>query len=77
MKKERKTIQHWMLINTGLVIYDFLATYIAYILALLLRFDFQFKNIPDNYFYCAVHSLVFVAIFTIVCVWGAVKLNGV
>ena len=42
-------IEHWQIINAGLVIYDILAVNAAFFLALWVRFDCMFSEIPEYY----------------------------
>ncbi|MBP3462733.1 MAG: polysaccharide biosynthesis protein [Tyzzerella sp.] len=42
-------MEHWQVINTGLVIYDILAVNAAFFLALWLRFDCHYSLIPTEY----------------------------
>jgi len=69
MRKEKKPIEHWMLINTGLVVFDFIATYVSYYLALLLRFDMKFPNVQEKFMMGAQDSILYVAIFVVLCTW--------
>lgn len=48
-KKSNKRIMHWHLVSIYLVAYDVLAVTAAYLLALLVRFDFSFTRIPVVY----------------------------
>ena len=66
--KQKLNYQHWKMIAIILAIYDFIAVFCSYTLALLLRFDFRFSQIPARYWnkhleiifiYCAVCLLIF------------------
>ena len=46
---KKKKIEHWQIITFLLVIYDIVAISLSYFLALFLRFDFKFVDIPRNY----------------------------
>lgn len=50
-KKEtrRPFIEHWQVIKAMLVIYDVISIAVAYFIALLLRFDFHYSEIPYEY----------------------------
>ena len=48
-KNKRRRLEHWQMISIALVFYDFLAVCGAYILALLVRFDFVYSRIPGQY----------------------------
>lgn len=60
----RPHLEHWMVIAFYLVIYDVIAVNLSYFLGLLLRFDFQFSNIPQNYL---VSFLKFAPFYTAFC----------
>ena len=48
-KGRRFTVEHWHIIAFYLIVYDALAVTGSYFLALWLRFDGQFSEIPDSY----------------------------
>ena len=48
-KKAAKTLEHWHLVAVLLVVYDLIVVIGAYFLALWLRFDCRFSEIPENY----------------------------
>ena len=70
-KQHKKRIEHWQAISLVLVFYDFLAVCGAYFLGLLVRFDFKYSWIPQEYIVpfnrfilpYAVGSIVIFAIF--------------
>lgn len=67
--KDRK-IEHWQIVNWGLVLYDVLAVNVAFFLALWLRFDCQYSEIPVYYLEA---YLKFAPIYTVICIlvfWG-------
>ncbi len=73
MEKRTKRIhlEHWHIVNAGLVIYDILMVNFAYFFALWLRFDCRFSEIPDEYLRAFIR---FAPIYTIVCIlvfWAA------
>ena len=47
--KEKK-IKHWHVITMWLVAYDVVAIVMSYFMALWLRFDCRFSEIPEKYF---------------------------
>ena len=49
-KASNKKIMHWHLVSFYLVAYDLIAVTVAYLLALLIRFDFSFSRIPIIYY---------------------------
>jgi len=71
MSKVISKISHWRVIAVLLGAYDIVASFLAYGLALLFRFDFRFSQIPDTYLHnylcflpvSSVIVLVFFAVF--------------
>ena len=66
--KRRLTLTHWKIITIYLMIFDVIAVNFSYFFALLLRFDLQYSNIPDNYLqafihFCPIYSVAVVVIF--------------
>ena len=55
--------QRWIKIAAMLVVYDIVATNLAYGLALWLRFDLRFSMIPDGYLHAWITSI---PVFTII-----------
>lgn len=47
--KRLKKLEHWQIISTGLAVYDALAAFIAFFLALWFRFDCEYTMIPKEY----------------------------
>ena len=43
-------IEHWQIVAIFLAVYDFIAVCVSYFLALWLRFDGVFSQIPGQYF---------------------------
>ena len=64
MRKRRK-FEHWQIISLYLIIYDIIAVNAAYIVALLLRFDFRYSSIPETYLSAYVR---FIPIYTVFCI---------
>ena len=61
-------MEHWQVINVGLFLYDILAVNVAFFLALWLRFDCQYSEIPVEYLkpymmYIPLNTLVCVLVF--------------
>lgn len=48
-RKGRFHLQHWQVVNLYLIAYDIVAVNAAYFLALLLRFDFRYSMIPEEF----------------------------
>lgn len=46
---QKRKMQHWVKIALCLVCWDYLTTVFAYLFGLLLRFDFMFSMIPEDY----------------------------
>ncbi len=63
-KYRKPKIAHWQVVNLGLFIYDILAVNVAFFLALWLRFDCHFSEIPEYYLEAYMR---FAPIYTIVC----------
>ena len=61
----RKKIDHWKIIALYLVIYDIFTINLSYFLALWLRFDTRFSQIPEEYLrsFC-----VFAPFYTVICI---------
>ena len=47
---KRFRLEHWQVIALYLMVYDILAVNISYFLALWIRFDCRFNQIPQDYF---------------------------
>ena len=62
--KKRK-FEHWQIISVYLVLYDIIAVNAAYMVALLLRFDFLFSRIPKRFLTAYMH---FAPIYTVFCI---------
>lgn len=63
--KIKKKFEHWEIIALYLIIYDVLAVNFAYLLGLLLRFDFRFSQIPVEYFNAFLKFAPFYTVFAI------------
>ncbi len=63
--KRNKRIMHWHLVSFYLVAYDLIAVTAAYLLALLIRFDFSFSRIPVIYYQ---PWLYFAPLYAFLCV---------
>ena len=48
-KKKKPLIEHWQIVAVLLAVYDFAAMCLSYFLALWIRYDCQFSNIPMMY----------------------------
>ncbi len=63
-KRKRIKIHHWMVIAFYLVIYDALAVNLSYFAGLMLRFDFKYSAIPEEYLTA---WIMFVPFYTVIC----------
>ncbi len=64
VQKGRFHLQHWQVVNLYLIAYDIVAVNAAYFLALLLRFDFRYSMIPEEYL---TMWLEFAPAYTVLC----------
>ena len=65
-----RLLEHWHFVSFCLVIYDLFATNAAYFLALWVRFDCHFSEIPYDYFiawlqFTPIYSVVIVGVFLV------------
>ena len=60
-----KKIQHWQVVNIGLILYDILAVNASYFMALWVRFDCRISEIPDYYMEA---FLKFTPIYTVISI---------
>ena len=80
MTKEQKRglrVEHWHVIAALMVLYDVIAVNLAYFLALWLRFDCAFSEIPEAYLssymqYIPVHTLVCLAVLTVLRLYNSI-----
>lgn len=63
--KKKRRIEHWKVIAAYLIVYDVIAVNLAYFLALWLRFDARFSEIP--YEYLNSYKL-FAPFYTVLCI---------
>ena len=64
-QKKKKRIEHWYVIAICLMAFDILAIHGAYFLALWLRFDGRYSQIPVNYlngYFCSVSIYAFITL---------------
>ena len=64
--RRRRKFEHWQIIGLYLIIYDIIAVNAAYIVALLLRFDFLYSRIPERFLSAYMH---FAPIYTVFCIF--------
>ena len=61
----RFKLQHWRIIAFELIVYDFLTVCLSYSMAIFLRFDFRFSQIPKEYFDIHNSTILYYALFCI------------
>ena len=73
IKKRKKcrifNIEHWKIVSVGLVIYDILAVNAAYFLALWLRFDCSFSEMPKEYLIAYLQFAPFYTVASLLIFW--------
>ncbi len=67
-KKIRK-IEHWKIISTGLAVYDALAAFTAFFLALWFRFDCEYTAIPKEYLSACYRFAPLYMLFVVFVFW--------
>ena len=65
-KREHVLISHWRVIALYLVIYDAIAINFSFFFALLLRFEFSYRSIPEAYLGAFIKFAPIYTLFTIV-----------
>ena len=63
-KYKSPRIEHWQVVNLALFLYDMFIVNAAFFLALMLRFDFRYSEIPDYYLE---PYMQFIPIYAVVC----------
>ncbi|MBR2827394.1 MAG: polysaccharide biosynthesis protein [Erysipelotrichaceae bacterium] len=71
-----KRIKHWNIIALLLVVYDLIAVNMAYFGALLLRFDFRFSMIPNQYLNVWKSMIPIYSVFCLLVIWGLKLYNS-
>ena len=69
-KYRKPKMAHWQVVNLGLMLYDVLAVNVSFFMALWLRFDCHYSEIPEIYLE---PYMKFAPIYTVVCIlvfWG-------
>ena len=62
----KKKLEHWQIINIGLVIFDIIGINLAYLFALFLRFDFTYSLIPNLYLETFISMIPIYTIFSLI-----------
>lgn len=70
-------VKHWQMVTFYLVIYDLVAVSAAYFLALLLRFDFHYSEIPAIYLqpwqhFAPIYAAACIAVFAILRLYRSI-----
>lgn len=63
--KRKKKIEHWHIITILLICYDLIAAAGSFFLALLLRFDFKYREIPADYLH---EYYITIGVYAVFCV---------
>ncbi len=74
---EKKKIDHWKVIAAYLVIYDIFVVNMSYFLALWLRFDTKFSNIPDLYLFSFCKFAPFYTVLCLIIFWRLRLYNSI
>ncbi|MGN0316817.1 MAG: polysaccharide biosynthesis protein [Lachnospira sp.] len=65
LKKDRKKFEHWKVIASILMVYDFIAVMVSYFTALWIRFDCRFSMISTKYLYAYYSTILIYAAFCV------------
>lgn len=68
-KKNRFRLEHWQVVALYLLVYDILVVYLAYFLALWIRFDCRFNQIPGGYLAAYLKFIPFYMVFCVLVFW--------
>lgn len=69
LSKNKKTIEHWEVVSILLMVYDFLAVSMAYLVALWLRFDCRFSRIEPKYLQAYLRTILIYSAFCVAVFW--------
>ena len=64
-KRRWLSMEHWQVVNAGLIVYDILAVNAAFFLALWVRFDCHYSLIPEEYLTA---YMTFAPFYTVACI---------
>ena len=76
-KKRGLHFEHWRIISLGLMIYDAVAVNAAFYIALWLRYDCKFADIPIFYVEALKHFAPIYAVFCILIFWRCRMYNTI
>ena len=68
-KKLKKKVEHWEVVSSLLMVYDFLAVTVSYFAALWIRFDCRFSAIETKYLQAYYYTILIYAGFCVVVFW--------
>lgn len=69
LRKKKKNMEHWEVVSLLLMVYDFLAVSMAYLMALWLRFDCRFSRIEPKYLQAYFHTILIYSAFCVAVFW--------
>ena len=67
-KYRKPKMEHWQVVNLGLMLYDVLAVNLAFFLALWLRFDCSISTMLGEQLHYTIAYLKFAPIYTVICI---------
>ena len=70
-KGKKKLLEHWQKVAVFLIIYDLLVANGAYFMALWLRFDCRYTEIPEHFVMSWVRFAPIYAVITVLVLWRA------
>ena len=71
ISKRPKIFNHWRMVMIFLIAYDFIAILFSYLVALWVRFDCNFGDVPEVYLQTYFKTIFIYAIFCILVFWVA------
>ena len=71
ISKRPKIFNHWRMVMIFLIAYDFIAILFSYLVALWVRFDCNFGDVPELYLQTYFKTIFIYAIFCILVFWVA------
>ena len=71
ISKQPKIFNHWRMVMIFLIAYDFIAILFSYLVALWVRFDCNFGDVPELYLQTYFKTIFIYAIFCILVFWAA------
>lgn len=64
-----RKIKHWHLVGYFVALYDFITVPLSYFLALWLRFDGKYTQIPTDYYHIFLRTILLYTLFVILIYW--------